>query len=283
MPTSASQKRFDVVVFNYRRLDLFFSNFWKLGNFDRKRDRITVVSASPSASETELIERFESEHEFSVRYLTRENRGLEQLPRAQYFVGDVGAHEDNLSHAFVFQMQEHYLDTEHQTSLWTAEGKRWPKGDVVPKGVTFDLDRMGELAESLELKGFFCDFNNPCFIRVNGERFVAPCGGNFAIRSDAVEDEKVQQACRALIETCDDTYRWCVYAEFMWGLIFFEEGDRFYDLKRERLFERWEERDFYLAPDDFLALKRYYERPAWMRAVRRGLGRPKRAIASLRR
>jgi hypothetical protein len=276
-------RRFDVVVMNFKRLELFLSNFGKIRNYDRSRDRITIVSASPSPSELRQIREFEDDSGLSVRYLTRRNRGDGELPRAQYYTGAIGNLEENLSYAYIFQMQDHYLDTTSAASRWGPELEFRIKGDVVPDGVFFDLDRMETLARQYDLKGFFCDRNNPCFISMEGRRFVAPSGGNYVIRTSNVRGESVQGACRRLIRLCDDSPDWNLYAEFMWGPIFFQEGERFYDLKRSRLFEAWDEKDFYFAPDDFPGIKAFYDRPAPVRALVRSLQRAKKVLPPIPR
>jgi hypothetical protein len=276
-----TERRFDVVVLNYMRLRSFLGNFDRIRGFDRSRDRITIVSCSPSPAETEEVREFERERGLSVRYLRRENRGIDQLARAEYFTGTVGSLEENLAYAYIFQMQDHYLDPEDAGSRWGPELGYGTKGDVVPDGVVFDLDGMEDLGREHELVGFFCDRNDPSFISIEGRRYVAPSGGNFVIRTDVVAEPDAQTACRRLIDVCDDTYAWAVYAEFNWGPIFFREGRRFYDLKRERLFECWEPKDFYHPPDDIPKLKRRFEGPPVRRAMMRTAGRARVALGRL--
>jgi hypothetical protein len=268
-----TERRFDIVVLNYRRLRSFLGNFHRIRAFAPSRDRITVLSCSPSTAEADLVRDFERRHGLSVRYLTRENRGIDQLARAEYFTGAAGSLEENLAYAYIFHMQDHYLDPEDSGSRWGPELGFGTKGDVVPDGVVFDLDAMEQLAQEHNLAGFFCDRNDPSFISIEGRRYVAPSGGNFAIRTDLVAEPDAQTACRSVIDACDDTYAWAVYAEFNWGPIFFREGRRFYDLKRERLFERWAPDDFYHPPDDIPKLKRRFEGPPVRRAVMRTVGR----------
>lgn len=275
--------RFDVVVLNHERLQLFLRNFERIRNFRPERDRVTVISCSPSPQETELVRAFEAEHGFEVRYLTRENRGIDQLARAEYFAGAVGSLEENLRHRFIFQFQEHYLDTQDPSSRWGEEESFRVKGDVVPDDVVFDFDEMERLADEHDLDGFFADRNNPCFMELDGSRYVAPCGGNFTIATRLVGTPEVQEAVRTVIRTCDDSYRWALYAEFMWGPVFFHEGRRFYDLKRNRQYTEWERDEFYVAPDDYAALMRRFERPALQRALLRGTDRAKRALARVAR
>jgi hypothetical protein len=260
-------RRFDVVVLNYERLHLFLDNFGRLGSFDPGRDRLTVVTCSPSSAERDLVAAFESSHGVPVRYLTRANRGIDQLARAEYFTGQVGTSEENLSYRFIFQMQDHYLEMDDPASRWGAEWDFRVKGDVLPDDVVLDFDVMEELAASHGLAGMFCDRNDPCYMQIDGQRFVAPNGGNFVIASSEVARPEVQVACRRLAATCDNTYRWAVHAEYTWGRIFFQEGKPFYDLKRDRLFTRWSREEFYVSPDDYEALQRYYEGPAVRRAA----------------
>lgn len=278
-----TERRFDLVVLNYERLRSFLANFDRITAFDPARDRITIVSCSPSQAETDALRAFEREHGLRVRYLTRANRGIDQLARAEYFTGAVGSLEENLAYAFIFQMQDHYLDPEDPGSRWGPELGYGMKGDVVPDGVVFDLDAMEELAREYDLTGFFCDRNDPSFMSIEGRRYVAPSGGNFVIRTDVVAERDAQLACGRLIDVCDDTYAWAVYAEFAWGPIFFHESRRFYDLKRERLFERWNAEDFYHPPDDIPKLMRRFEGPALRRAVMRTVGRARVALGRVAR
>ena len=273
-----TERRFDVVVLNYKRLRSFLGNFHRIRAFDPSRDRITVLSCSPSVAESEDVREFERSHGLSVRYLTRENRGIDQLARAEYFTGAVGSLEENLAYAYICQMQDHYLDPEDPGSRWGPELGYGTKGDVVPDGIVFDLDAMELLAREHDLAGFFCDRNDPSFISIEGRRSVAPSGGNFVIRTDLVAAADAQTACRRLIDVCDDTYAWAVYAEFKWGPIYFGEGRRFYDLKRERVFERWDPEEFYHPPDDIPKLNWRFEGPPVRRAVLRTVGRARVAL-----
>jgi hypothetical protein len=260
--------RFDIVVWNYDRLELFFRNFHKIRNFDPVRDRITIVSTSPSMAESHRVEAFEREHKVEMRYLPRRNYGIDQLGRAEYFTGRVGDLDENLSHAYILQMQDHYLDLTSDASRSGPELGFKIKEDVVPDDFAFDLDRMEQLGATHDLKGFFCDRADPWLFSLAASNYIAPNGGNFTIRTAAVRDEPVQRACRDLMRSCDNRWDWAVYAEFMWGVIFFQEGERFYDLKRDRLFEKWNEEAFSRSYEPiFHRLKRFYDRPALVRAV----------------
>jgi hypothetical protein len=274
------QRRFDICVWNYKRLDLFLNNWDRVRNFRPERDRLTVASCSPSAEESDLIRSFEQRAGVGVRCLVRENRGIDQLARCDYFTGRVGSFEDNLAYAYIFQMQEHYFDTESSASRWERGSS---KSDTVPDGQVFDLDRMEALAVEHDLHGFFADRANPCYVEVDGRRYVAPCGGNFVIRTDLVADASAQETFGHMIRTCDDTYSWAVYAEFKWGPVFFHEGRRFWDLKRDRLFDSWSRDEFYVAPDDYPALMRRYQRPLALQRLDAGCRRGRAFVAQLGR
>ena len=161
---------------------------------------------------------------------------MDQLARIEYFTGGVGTLDENLAYDFIFQMQDHYLDTEASFSHWGPELNFRVKGDVVPDGTVFDLPALYEKLIANDLSGAFCDRHNPCWFQLGTHRYIAPNGGNFIILTTAVRDAQSYQLCLSLRNVCDNTYLWAVFAEFMWGVAFFEEGRRFYDIKRDRVF-----------------------------------------------
>lgn len=269
--------RFDVVVWNYDRLNLFFENVGRLHNLDPDRDRVTVVSCSPSASETQLVADYATRLDMHVRYLTRHNRGIDQLARCEYFTGRVGDLSENLASWFTLQMQEHYLAPDDPSSRWGVELNFSAKGDTIPDGVIFDLDVLEQLIRAERVDAIVADRNNPCFVRRDGASYIAPNGGNFAIRTELIGEAHTQRQIKRIADVCDDTYSWALYAEYMWGLLFFPEGRRVYDLKRRRLFTHWTPADFYESPDDYNALFASYQRMsparATLRRLRQGLVR----------
>jgi len=251
--------RFDIVVFNHHRLELFLNNFSKIINFNKEIDRITIVSCSPSPMEGQTVDAWSEASGIPIRYLIRANRGIDQLARLEYFSGRVGSMTENLAYDYIFQMQDHYLDTESAASRWGPELGFKVKGDVVPDEAVFDLDYLGKFMNWAGLRGVFCDRNNPCYFEMDGCRYVAPNGGNFIITTSAVAHEHTQSSIQTLMDCCDETYRWALYVEFMWGKILFQEGHRFYCLKRHMLFDRWDEASFYKSPDDFPSFRKIYE------------------------
>jgi len=241
--------RFDVVVWNHERLGLFLQSFDRIRGFRPGLDRLTVVSASPGACERTLLDELGERTGIAARYLPRANRGLDQGARCEYFTGAVGSLDENLDSRYLLQMQDHYLAPDDEASRYgpnvsppLVPGR--VKEDVIPDGAVIDLDELEALADAYDLAGFFCD-RAPCLVEWEGHRFVAPNGGNFAVRTSLVRDAEAQAAIRRVWRVCDGTYRWTLYAEFMWGRIFFQEGRHFYDLAGNRLFTTWPREDFF--------------------------------------
>jgi hypothetical protein len=277
--------RFDIVVFNFKRLELFAGGFHRFSGLDPARDRVTIVSASPSQDERRMAAELHERIGIPVRYLTRRNRGLGELGRAEYFTGAIGDLEANLSHRFVFQMQDHYLAPEDPSSRWGPELDHGMKSDVVPDGVSFDLERMERLADEHDVEAFVADRSRGCYMEIGSERFMAPSGGNFGMAADRLRRPDVQMACRRLIATCDNTYTWARYAEYKWGQLLFPEGTRTYNLVEDRLMTEWRPEQLYVSPDNYRALfARYDDVPPSRQAVRRaGIRLVQSAAAVLRR
>jgi len=271
--TDVELKRFDIVVFNHERLDSWFRNANRIEGLVPSIDRITIVSCSPSEKERALVRDFEAQRGWRIRYLTRENRGFDQLARIEYFTEVVGTLEENLSYDFIFQMQDHYLDTESTFSRWGPERNHRVKGDVVPDGTVFSLPSLYQKMCAENLSGAFCDRNNPCWFRVGRRGYIAPNGGNFIIRTSEVRKSQVSALCRSLRNVCDNSYSWAVYVEYMWGTAFFKEGRKFYDIRQNRVFSSWDPNLFYISPDNIADLRAYYGS-----GVMSGLGRRYRAV-----
>lgn len=272
--------RFDIVVWNYERLPLFVEGFSRIRNADPERDRVTIVSSSPSADERRLAEDLARRTGLRVDYLERANRGLAELPRCEYFTGRLGNPDRLDGVEFVFQMQDHYLAPDAPASKWGADRDFLVKGDACPDDAVFDLDAIeGLLAEGAD--AVFCDRRRPALIELARGRFIAPNGGNFIIRTSLLQAPESRRAVERLARCCNGTYDWALYAEYMWGIIFFPEGRVVHDLDRRRSYDSWPAEDFYIAPDDYRLLMRMFGRPWIVRTLAR-LDLPgHRAIARL--
>jgi hypothetical protein len=63
-------KRFNILVLNYKRLHSFLNNFDKISGFDRLRDKITILSCSPSTEERQQVKAFSEKYHLQATYLT---------------------------------------------------------------------------------------------------------------------------------------------------------------------------------------------------------------------
>src|SRR5262245_48263973 len=105
-------KRFNILVLNYKRIHSFLNNFNKIGGFDRLRDKITIMSCSPSTKERQLVEAFSEKYHLPMTYIVRPNFGIDQGARVEYFSGIIDDFRAILDTEYIFHFQDHYLDTE---------------------------------------------------------------------------------------------------------------------------------------------------------------------------
>jgi len=251
--------RFNILVLNYKRLHSFLKNSNKISGFDRLRDKITILSCSPSPEERQQVEAFSEKYHLQVTYLTRENFGIDQGARVEYFGGKIEDLREVLDTEYIFQFQDHYLDTEAEYSRWGPELNFRTKGDVVPENIIFDLNTLHDVLISNEIAAAFCDRNNPCWFQRNGVTHIAPNGGNYILHTKQLEDKNVQRELARMYRSCDNTYQWAVYAEFKWGELFFNEGNTYYDIKRDKVYSKFPKDEFYISPDPVSKLYGFYE------------------------
>jgi hypothetical protein len=179
---------------------------------------------------------------------------MEQRARLEYFLGKVGSRRENLAPRFVFQMQDHYLAPEHPASRWGPELDHRLKGDVAPDDLSFDLDEIERIAGRHDIHGFFADRLDPVLIEDGGRRYVVPNGSNFAIRTDVLRSAGVQAACRRMLRVYGlerELTHWLTFCEYNWGRVLFHEGRRFYDVKRDRVYDEWDPAEFSDAMSDY--------------------------------
>lgn len=253
-----TKPRFDIVVFNYKRVDSFLNNFNKITNFRKDVDRVTIISSSPSDDERNLVRAFGDSNQIKIDYLTRKNVGIDQYARIEYFLGKLGDGARHLNSRFIFQMQEHYLDTTSPHSIWGKELDYKIKGDVVPDNIIFDLDEIEDISQKRNVDTFFCDRNNACFFTVDTCNYIAPNGANFIFKTKLLSDPVVIKKIKFLKKTFENRYDWAVFTEFYWGEIFFAEGLVSYDYKRKRYFMEYKKEDFYVSPDDYTFLRKRF-------------------------
>jgi hypothetical protein len=272
-PQRAQHWRFDLVVFNHSRAESFLNNAWRLSNISSS-DRLSFLSSSPSRAEESLVRAWADSNEVHCRYIARRNRGIDY--RCDYFLGECAGADNFTDSLFTFQMQDHYLDIDSPWSHWGARYDYRVKGDVVPD-LILDLDSIAARLSDEGCATAFADRNNPSWFELDSKRHIAPSGANFVARTELLAQPEVQHALVEMKEVCDDTYRWAVWAEFMWGVLAFHEGSGSYDIKRDRIFREFRDDDFYSSPDDFAALHRIYRQGVFS-AVSRSYYRSRRSL-----
>jgi hypothetical protein len=253
-------RRFNILVLNYTRLPSFLGNFGKIKGFDSSQDRVTILTCSPSEEETQQVKAFSEKYEVEVKYQIRRNFGIDQGARVEYFTGKIDNLQEVLDAEYIFQFQEHYLDTKAPYSRWGKELNFKIKGDVVPDNVTFDLNLLSHVFRENKIAAAFCDRNNPSWFQRAGYTYIAPNGGNFILNTKQITNYHVQRELKRMHYNCDNTYRWATYAEYKWGELFFMEGKSYYDIKRNKVYSKFPKEEFYLSPDPINELYGYYER-----------------------
>lgn len=156
-------------------------------------------------------------------------------------------------------MQEHYLAINDPCSKWGREFDYRVKGDVVPDGVYFDLDKIEQLFKENNLTALYADRNNPYRFYIDKKCFIAPNGGNFIITTDKIIPFK--NTFIKLRNTCDNTYSWALFMEYFWGELFFDEHSKCYDLKNKIIVNDYSNQEkvlFYIGTEDYYALRNAY-------------------------
>ena len=252
--------RFDIVIINHKKLGSIIRNIHKIKNFNSENDRITIISDSNSKMEMEQILELEKQNNIKVNYISI-SHGYQgnQKQMIEYMCGEIG----NINkYNFLFFMQDHYLDTESDFSKWGKELDFKIKGDVIPDNVELDLNILHDIFIKEEIKVSFCDRNDPCWFLYNEKKYIAPNGSNFIISNEFLKSEFIISSLQRFLSMSPKDYGWAVYVEFMFGLLFFIEGTKAYDIKRDRIFCSWEKDMFKVFPIDIDQLIKKY---GWMK------------------
>lgn len=264
-------RRFNILVLNYQRLQSFLNNFDKIQAFDPLQDKVTILTCSPSEEETRQIKDFSAKYQLNLEYLIRRNFGIDQGARVEFFTGKINGLEQVWDCEYIFQFQEHYLDPRAPYSKWGENENFRVKGDVVPDNVSFNLDSLIHIFRKNKIAAAFCDRNNPCWFQRAGATHIAPNGGNFILHAQEIQNQNVQRELKRIYRRCDNTYRWALYAEYKWGELFFNEGKRYYDLKREKIYTKFPTEEFYLSPDPVDELYESYQENLLTRLIKKSI------------
>ena len=211
--------RFDILVLNFERIQLFFDNFHKLRNYDPARDRIVVLDCSrDGARERALTGAFARSQGWQlggphIVFATRENWGIDQGARLDYLSY---LQRGSSLPRFVWQFQEHYLDNTSDYSRWSSgELAGQTKEDTIPDGVTVDLDQCERAFADPEVSVVFANRNGVgIFPHADGREWFFADGANLGFRTSAALaafDQRLLDSYRLVF---DASYRWCLFIEF---------------------------------------------------------------------
>jgi hypothetical protein len=223
--------RFDVVVSNFEKIELFLENISKIKNLDRKLDRIVIMDCSNDPQrELEKLTSFKSFSEFNFLFFSRRNWNLNHGAQLDYVW--LINHNIITQPKYISFMQEHYLNTEILV-----------KSDTIPAGQTLDLDlvedrfcqdprqiifnsRFGFRVSAMPKQTPFDDYKNMESFPIS---FVVD-GGNFFVVSDYLQTYFKNR--EYLIKHGNGRYSFCHVWETRLTKIFYDDGFTFFELSR---------------------------------------------------
>jgi hypothetical protein len=236
--------RFEVVVFNFERIDSFLQNFNKIRNFRPDRDRLLIVDCSVNhESEKRKVTEFARAHQWTIgeeiQVIKRKNWGIDQGGRVNYF--SRLCKMDNKP-AYVWQFQEHYLDLHSEWSIWPkemVEAGGQLKQDTIPDNFNIDLDQCEQIYEkNPAVAVLYADRAQVgVFTHADGKETFFADGANFSVRAgDALEvfRPEILDSYRAIY---DGTYEWALFLELNLCGQLTREGRHWHDLVSHARFD----------------------------------------------
>lgn len=150
MQNLKSQIRFDIVVANTNRSEVFWTSLSSLKNFDLSKDRIIFMDCSRnSQKELEKCRRFMRDldlEKIDFHFLKRRNWNLNHGAQLDYIRLVAESKLDKPK--FTYFMQEHYLNKDI-----------FVKGDTIPKDEVIDLNVVEQFLTANNNMVFFCSRN----------------------------------------------------------------------------------------------------------------------------
>ena len=229
--------RFQIIVYNFERIDSFIRNFHRIQNFRPQQDRILVLDCSRDRrSQEETLEEFcaleNLEYGRDVSLVPRRNRGIDQGARLDYFEL---LHRMKDPPRYVWQFQDHFLDLESMYSFWPSDQENPAprlKSDTIPDSVILDLDVCTEIYEkNLSVDLIYADRGKiKLFEDGHGHEWLYTSGGNFCFRTESFLKVLTPKKISRYRSICDNGYGWALFMEMEWGRIFHEAGLRWFDL-----------------------------------------------------
>ena len=247
------KKRFNIVIINSDRIVSFLDNFdKKIINFDKKIDFITLLDASKKNEDAKKFNLFFKKRKINHFVVKRNSNGLDHSARLEFFT-QIPKNKKFLSE-FIFQFQENTLENEIKIYPDGSQNfdikakKKILRNDNLDPNTIIDLNKIMHLFSNKKLDSLIFQNNKPYVIELNDKKFIAPHGSNFIINTKILLDLKNQLLMNLILNEArffgptfsrklisERGEKWVLWLEFTWGLLFFSDKMRIYDLKRKKL------------------------------------------------
>lgn len=222
-----SKMRFMIAVFNYGRIESLTDNLGKFEGLDPAVDTLVVYDCSDDPDRqrdvlADYCRRNGLKLGKDLLFKSRVNWGLAEGGRID-LAADL--RRSPVSHSYLLQFQEHYLDTASEASVW-PKGKRdldgndvsgQVKGDCIKSGQTIDLGYYARLLDEGIADVLYSSQQGIGLFPYWKKNFFCIDGVNFASSVETYLDIFDERAC-ALLQGCyDSSYRWALFAEHYVG------------------------------------------------------------------
>ena len=233
------KKRCLIAVFNYGKIESLTANLKKIVDLDFNIDTLVVYDCSDDSPGQRIVladycQQNALKFGEDVLFRQRVNWGLAEGARIDL------ANELRrmpVQHRFLFQFQDHYLDTSSEYSVW-PDGKsdlegndvsRTVKGDCIKSGQTIELRKYEKLLENDIADVLYSSQEGIGLFPYWKENFFCIDGVNFATRIETYLEIFDEQSCFGLKETFDESYQWALFAEHFVGYRMMKLGLQFCD------------------------------------------------------
>ncbi|HEU4765949.1 MAG TPA: hypothetical protein VFS77_01205 [Pyrinomonadaceae bacterium] len=231
--------RFHVVVFNFERIASFLDHSDKLQNFRPDRDRLIVLDCSNNHSAQRQAALDSAQRRgWKVKVIQRRNWGIDQGARVDYFAA---LRKMQTPPRFIWQFQEHYLDLESRWSIWPKDHPEFAgqvKQDVIPDGLSIDLDRCEKIYEQdPAVSVLYADRAKlGIFTHDDGNEWFYADGANFSARTSDVLEVFQPDVLSTYKSIFDGSYNWTLFMEMDICRRLTRPGKRWYDLVTDNYF-----------------------------------------------
>lgn len=238
------EMRFLIVVFNYGRIESLTANLEKIEDINYDIDTLLVYDCSKDSGDqlaalAEYCRQSRLKLGEDVLFRPRVNWGMAEGGRVD-FATDL--RETAVSHRFLLQFQDHYLDTTSSYSLWPAgmldldghdiSGK--VKGDCIKSGHAIKLNKYARYLEDGVADVLYSSQDGIGLFPYWREIFYCIDGVNFATSIGTYLDIFDERTCISLKTAWDGTYEWVLFAEHYVGYRIMQLGlklcDTYYDV-----------------------------------------------------